>query len=214
MMGEKREEIRCEQLGWEACRMSTSTEPIASIQANTDVKKTLRISEEDVAAAGDIELAGGVARAVEVEREMEQADDGVYAAQSRKLRNSVISLRGVLRDRRGSAAGGPGLRSAGELITDAKLAVGRGGRGARGALVPLLRGALRAGLRTPRAQPQLAAVARGARGQLGRLGERARRHRAGRVGAAQQGDLGRADRQALGADLRVDERRERRRDGR
>ena len=39
-------------------------------------------------------------------------------------------------------------------------------------------------------------------------------HRARRVGAAQQGLLGGAHRQALGADLRADERRQRRRGGR
>jgi uncharacterized membrane protein YbhN (UPF0104 family) len=84
------------------------------------VKRTRRISEEDAAAAGDIELAGGVAQAVEVEREMEQADDGVYAAQSRRLRNSVISLAVFFVIVAGLLLGVPGLRSAGELITDAK----------------------------------------------------------------------------------------------
>lgn len=68
------------------------------------MKKTRRISEE----------CGGESVAAE------PTDDGGYAAQSRRLRNSVISLAVFFVIVAGLLLGVPGLRSAGELITDAK----------------------------------------------------------------------------------------------
>jgi uncharacterized membrane protein YbhN (UPF0104 family) len=105
------------------------------------VKKTRRISEEDAAQTGELGRAGGVepggefvqvAQVAEIEQaaqgeraaesaEVAQADDGGYAAQSRRLRNSVISLAVFFGIVAGLLLGVPGLRSAGELITDAKL---------------------------------------------------------------------------------------------
>jgi uncharacterized membrane protein YbhN (UPF0104 family) len=98
------------------------------------VKKTRRISEERGVQAGEAAQAAGVAQVAEAaypagaeraERVRESvaaeaADDGGYAAQSRRLRNSVISLAVFFVIVAGLLLGVPGLRSAGELITDAK----------------------------------------------------------------------------------------------
>jgi uncharacterized membrane protein YbhN (UPF0104 family) len=98
------------------------------------VKRTRRISEERDVQADGAAQAAGLARAAEVAYPVgseqaepvgesvagEAADDGGYAAQSRRLRNSVISLAVFFVIVAGLLLGVPGLRSAGELITDAK----------------------------------------------------------------------------------------------
>ena len=121
-------------------------------------------------------------------------DDGratAMAAQSRTLRNSVISLAVFFVIVAALLLGVPGLRSAAELITDADplrwvaAAVGLELLSCVGYVVlfDLVFG-------HARPAPDLAPVAVGAGGQLGRLGQRPGRHRAGRLGAAQQGHLG------------------------
>ena len=71
------------------------------------------------------------------------------AAQSRRLRNSIISLVVFFAIVAGLLLAVPGLRSAGEKITDAKWGLGRRRHRAGGALVHLLRGAVRACVRAP-----------------------------------------------------------------
>ena len=115
----------------------------------------------------------------------------------------------LLRDRGRAAAQRAGPALGGRADHRRQPGVGRRRDRARGALVRRLRRAVRAGLRHALPAPDLAPVAVGAGGQLGRLRQRARGHRAGSVGAAQQGDIGGAHRQALGADLRAHERRQR-----
>ena len=137
----------------------------------------------------------------------------MLAAQSRTLRNSIISLAIFFGLVAALLFAVPGLDAAADRITHANTRLGRGGDRARGALVRRLRGAVRAGLRQARAQSQLAAVAGGAGGQLGGVGQRPGGHRAGSVGTAHEGRVGGADSKALGADLRADQRGERRRGG-
>jgi uncharacterized membrane protein YbhN (UPF0104 family) len=93
------------------------------------VKKTLRITEEQsgcgTLAGGESATAPAPASAtgagIEAPPAEDPADDGGLAAQSRKLRNSVLSLAVFFVIVAGLLLGVPGLRSAGERITDAKL---------------------------------------------------------------------------------------------
>ncbi|HSZ68785.1 MAG TPA: lysylphosphatidylglycerol synthase transmembrane domain-containing protein [Solirubrobacteraceae bacterium] len=77
------------------------------------MKKSLKINEEEPTA--------GVAAASDgVEEDSAEDDDGGLAAQSRKLRNSVISLAVFFVIVAGLLLGVPGLHNAAELMTDAK----------------------------------------------------------------------------------------------
>ena len=102
-------------------------------------------------------------------------------------------------------------RASGRRGEDHGRAVGLGGgrHRAGGALVHLLRGAVRAGVRAPGPQPEPSPLAGGAGRQLGRVRERAGGNRAGRVGAEHQGCVGGEDRKALGVAVRDDQRGER-----
>ena len=132
------------------------------------------------------------------------------AAQSRTLRNSMISLAVFFALVAALLLAVPGLRAAAERITDADLGWVAARDRLRAALVRRLRGAVRAGLRAARAAASatrlsLSELAVNSVVSVSGLAGIA----LGRVGAAQQGRLGRADRQALGADLRAHERRQR-----
>ncbi len=93
------------------------------------MKKTLRIDEEQPTDAGATVVAtrgGGLESGAELgsdaaeDSSSRDADRDGLATQSRKLRNSVISLLVFFVIVAGLLLGVPGLKSAGELITDAK----------------------------------------------------------------------------------------------
>ena len=138
----------------------------------------------------------------------EPLDDraAAMAEQSRTLRNSIISLAVFFRCVAGLLLGVPGLRTAAERITDASVAwVGAGvvlellSCAGYVVLFELVFEMLDRRLATRLSLSELAVNSVVSRQRPGR-------HRAGRLGAAQRGDVGGADRQALGADLRAHER--------
>ena len=118
------------------------------------------------------------------------------AAQSRTLRNGIISLAVFFALVVGLLLGVPGLRSAGDRISDAN-----GAWVVAGIVLELLSCVgyvVLFGLVFGGSAPLTRGFARGAGRELGRLGQRPGRDRAGRLGAAEEGGVGRADREALG----------------
>ena len=108
------------------------------------------------------------------------------AGQSRRLRNGLISLAIFFALVAALLLAVPGLRSAGERITDANVALGWRRRRLRAALLRRLRGAVRARVRDgARLQPPPVALRAG--GQLGRVGSGIGGIALGRLGAAQKG---------------------------
>ena len=93
------------------------------------MKKSLRIGEEPPtdATAAAVAMSGDDLAINAAESSPQDDDRNGLAAQSRKLRNSVISLAVFFVIVAGLLLGVPGLKSAGELITDAKPAWVAGG---------------------------------------------------------------------------------------
>jgi uncharacterized protein (TIRG00374 family) len=85
------------------------------------VKRKLRISEDPAGVKAGPEADTAATAAVEADPEADVESAGGFAAQSRKLRNSVLSLVVFFVIVAGLLLGVPGLRSAGERITDADL---------------------------------------------------------------------------------------------